>query len=425
MYLPKPLTIQKNKVAIEGLSVESLAQRFGTPLYVYSESRIRENFRRLRDAFTSHYANFEILYAVKANNNPAIAKILVDEGAGMDVCNPAEIWLGKSVGLPSSKLLYTGNYCTDEELRYGAKYCSRINLDDLALLPRLLKFGKPEILSFRINPGFGKATIKTNVTAGPEAKFGIPIGKALEAYASAKKSGIKRFGMHMMTGSCVLEPDYFENITGTILDAAGLIAKKLSIRFEFIDIGGGFGIPYHPDEKPLDIEETGRLVTAMFQRKCREHHLGNVTLMVEPGRYFVGDAGVLLGRVHMIKESYQRFAGLDVSINHLVRPKMYGAYHHIIVANKWRKPTKYPINICGSICDSGDILAKVRPLPKLERGDLLVIGNAGAYGFSMSSQYNTRPRARELLVNGKRTALIREAEETKDLFLQCKHAPWL
>lgn len=362
---------------------------------------------------------------MKANNHPAIAKILVSEGAGMDVCNPAEIWLARSLGLEGSKMLYTGNYCTDEELQYGAKYCPRINLDDIALLPRLLKFKKPEVLSFRINPGIGKATIKTNVFAGPEAKFGIPIEKAIAAYSAAKKVGIKRFGIHMMTGSCVLEPDYFEKITGVLVDEAGRIAKKLGIRFEFIDIGGGFGIPYRPEEKSLDIEKTARLVARIFQKKCRQHALGNVTLTVEPGRYFVGDSGVLLGTVQMVKESYQKFAGTDVTINHLVRPKMYGAYHHIVMANKFRSAAKYPINICGSICDSGDILAKVRPLPPIKRGDLLVFGNAGAYGFAMSSQYNSRPRAREILVRGSRTALIREAEETKDLFLKCKASPWL
>jgi diaminopimelate decarboxylase len=361
---------------------------------------------------------------VKANNHPSIAKILVDEGAGMDVCNPAEIWLSRKLGVPKSKTLYTGNYCTDEELSFGARHCDRINLDDIALLPRLLRFKKPKVLSFRINPKMGKGSVKTNVFAGPEAKFGIPIEKALAAYSAAKKAGIKRFGMHMMTGSCVLEPDYFEKITGILLDEAGRIAKKLGIRFEFIDIGGGFGIPYRPEEKQLNIEKTARLVTRVFREKCIRHKLGNVTLMVEPGRYFVGDSGVLIGTVQMIKESYQPFAGVDVTINHLVRPKMYGAYHHIIVANKFRKPAKYPINICGSICDSGDILAKIRPLPKLARDDVLVICNAGAYGFAMSSQYNSRPRAREILVKGSRAAIIREAEKTEDLFLHCKSAPW-
>lgn len=425
MYLPPPVSILRNKLAIEKISIESLASRYGTPIYVYGENRIRENFRRLRDAFKKHHANFEILYAVKANNNPAIAKILVDEGAGMDVCNPAEIWLSRKLKVPKSKTLYTGNYCTDEELAFGSKHCDRINLDDAALLPRLLHFGKPKVLSFRINPKMGKGSVKTNVFAGPEAKFGIPIEKALEAYRAAKNAGIKRFGMHMMTGSCVLEPDYFEEITGVLLDEAGRIAKKLGIQFEFIDIGGGFGIPYKPEEKTLDIEKTARLITEIFREKCRHHQLGNITLMVEPGRYFVGDSGVLVGTVQMIKDSYQPFAGVDVTINHLVRPKMYGAYHHIIVANKFQKPEKFPINICGSICDSGDILAKIRPLPKLARGDLLVIFNAGAYGFAMSSQYNSRPRAREVLVNATKSALIREAETTKDLFTHCKSAPWL
>lgn len=425
MYIPPPLVVHRGILCIEKIPVDFLAQEFGTPIYVYSESRIRENFKRIAGAFKKFYKNFEILYAVKANNNPEIAKILVSEGAGMDACNPAEIWLAYKLGISSSKILYTGNYCTDEELAYGAKYCERINLDDAALLPRLLKFKRPELLSFRINPGIGEATIKTNVFAGPEAKFGIPIEHAPAAYAAAKASGVKRFGMHMMTGSCLLKPDYFEKITGILLGAAGMIAKKLNVHFEFIDIGGGFGIPYTPEEKPLDIEKTAFLVTGIFKKKCAEYGLKNVRLTIEPGRYLVGDSGVLLGRVHMIKKSYQTFAGTDVTINHLVRPKMYGAYHHIVVANKFRQQSKFPINICGSICDSGDILAKVRPLPRVDEGDLLVFCNAGAYGFSMSSQYNSRPRGREILVKGNSSAVIREAEETKDLFLRCKKTPWL
>lgn len=425
MFIPPPLNVFRGELAIENASISLLARKFSTPIYAYSENRIRENFKRLKRAFKKHYDNFEIIYAVKANNNPALAKILVSEGAGIDASAIAEIWLARHLKVPLEKVLYTGNYCTDEELAYGAAHCTRINLDDAALLPRALKFGAPELLSYRINPGVGKATIKTNIFAGPEAKFGIPIEKALEAYRAARIRGIKRFGMHMMTGSCILEPDYFGHITGLLLDAAGKISKKLKIKFEFIDIGGGFGIPYKPEEKSLDIEKTAKLVTGVFREKCQKYRLGNVTLMVEPGRYLMGDSGVLIGTVQMIKESYQRFAGTDVSINHLVRPKMYGAYHHIIVANKFRKPAKHPINICGPICDSGDILAKMRALPKLERGDALIFCNAGAYGFAMSSQYNSRPRAREILVNGGASAIIREAETVKDLFLHCKDAVWL
>lgn len=425
MFIPEPLTIRRNKLCIEKIPVLALAKKFGTPIYVYSENRIRENFRRLCSAFKKHYKNFEVMYAAKANNNPEIARILVDEGAGIDACNPADIWLAKSLGVPRGKILYTGNYCTDEELKYGVEQCDRINLDDDVLLPRLLKFGTPKLLSYRINPGVGRATIKINVFAGSKAKFGIPFGNAVEAYAAGKKAGIKRFGMHMMTGSNVREdPEYFEYITTTLLDTAGKVAKKLGISFEFIDIGGGFGIPYQPHEKPLDVEKIGRLVAASFKKKCAQYKLGNVTLMIEPGRYFVGDSGVLVGTVQMIKKSYQKFAGTDVTSNHLIRPQMYNAYHHIVVANKFRKPATTPINVCGSICDSGDILAKVRPLPYIERGDLLVFCNAGAYGFSMSSQYNSRPRAREVLVNGNKTAIIREAEEIKDLFLRCKEARW-
>ncbi len=425
MNLPPPLSEVHGAINIEGCSVLSLVKKYGTPIYVYSETRLRSNYRRLQQAFVRYYPNFKILYALKANSNPAIAGILISEGSGIDACNPSEIWLARKLRLPESKILYTGNYCTNEELEYGFRNCGQINLDDATLLPRLLKYGKPRTLSFRINPGIGKGSIKTNVIAGPQAKFGIPIENAIEAYSLAQKAGIKRFGIHMMTGSCVLEPDYFGKITGILLSEAGRISKKLGINFEFIDIGGGFGIPYLPSEKPLDIERTARLTANIFIEKCRQYGMKNVTLMVEPGRYFTGDSGVLLGTVQMVKQSYQRFAGTDVTINHLVRPKMYGAYHHIVIANKFRSKKTAPINVCGSLCDNGDILAKGRNLPLLERGDIAVFLNAGAYGFSMSSQYNTRSRAREILVNGKQSAIIREAETTQDLFSRCKKAPWL
>lgn len=425
MFIPPPLTVSGQKLLIEGIPIAALAERFGTPIYAYSKKRMRENFQRIRNAFAKYYPKVSILYAVKANNNPAIARILVEEGAGMDVCNPAEIWLAKKLRVPQSRMLYTGNYCTDEELKSGVTQCDRINLDDDVMLPRLLSFGMPKILSFRINPGIGKGSVKSNVFAGPDAKFGIPIEHAEHAYRKAIKAGVRRFGMHMMTGSQILDPEYFHGITRILLDEACRITKKLGIRFEFIDIGGGFGVRYREEEHHLDLEKTASLVAQVFEEK--KEILGTPTLIIEPGRYLVADSGVLIGTVQMIKKSYQTFVGTDVTINHLVRPKMYGAYHHIVVdrqaplQNTFSRGTG--VNVCGSLCDSGDLLAKDRFLSSVERGDRLIICHAGAYGFSMSSQYNSRPRAREILVSGKRATVIREKESIQDLFRHCQS--WL
>lgn len=417
MFIPPPLTDSRQKLFIEDIPVAALVEQFGTPIYAYSEKRIRENFQRISQTFKKYYPKVTVLYAVKANNNPAIVKILIEEGAGVDVCNPAEIWLAKKLQVPQSHILYTGNYCTNEELQAGVTQCHQINLDDDDMLPRLLSFDIPKILSFRINPGIGKGSVKSNVFAGPDAKFGIPVERAEEAYQKAVKAGVQRFGVHMMTGSQILDSEYFHGITQILLDAACQIAKKLGIQFEFIDIGGGFGVQYRKEEKALDLDKTASLVAKVFEEK--KEILGTPILMIEPGRYLVADSGVIIGTVQMVKKSYQTFVGTDVSINHLVRPKMYGAYHHILVDGKTKSRSLSPVHVCGSLCDSGDLLAKDRSFPSVARGDRIIICHAGAYGFSMSSQYNSRPRAREILIRGHHAEIIREKEEINDLFFHC------
>ncbi|MDO8527570.1 MAG: diaminopimelate decarboxylase, partial [Deltaproteobacteria bacterium] len=301
-----------------------------------------------------------------------------------------------------------------------------INLDDVTLLPRLMKQGHPEVVSFRINPAIGKSNVhESDVMAGVEAKFGIPWERAEEAYAKAKESGIKKFGVHMMTGSCVTDPEYFEAITKKLLDCVGPIAKKLKIEFEFIDIGGGFGIPYLPDEKPLDIEKTAQLVTDVFKSKTKEYGLGEPKLVVEPGRYLVGDAGFILGRVHAIKESYKKFVGTDVGMSVLARPVLYGAYHGIHVdrssdierrtsMSDVRSSLNEAVTITGQACENADAWAKDRELPQLEVGDLIVVENAGAYGYVMSFPYNGRLRPAEVLIENGKARLIRRRETLED-----------
>lgn len=415
------MEIIDGKIHIGEVSVEKLADKYGTPLYVYDEMRIRENYRRALEAFKKHYPNFRFFYAVKACNNPAIASILVQEGAGIDAASLNEIELAKDLGLGGEDVMFSGNFLSDEDIKGGLKSGVIFNLDDISLLKRVLKFGKPEILSFRVNPGYGRSNVGEFVTnAGPNAKFGTHPDKVLEAYRLAKEAGITRFGAHMMPGSCITDAEYFPFVTGLLMDIIGKTGRELGIKFEFIDIGGGLGIPYKHDEEPLDIEKAARLTAEMFKAKIDEYGLPPTRLMMEPARYFVGDAGYIIGRVHSIKESYKKIIGTDVGMNTLCRPVMYGSYHHIYVDGKEDAPRE-KVGLCGQLCENTDFWVKERELPAtIAEGDLIVIENAGAYGFAMSYQYNGRLRPAEVLVRKSKHKLIRKRETYKDMIAHTK-----
>ena len=412
-----PIENRNGVLYISDSSAVELAERYGTPLYVYNEDRIRANYRRVVEAFKRHYENFSLFYAVKANNNLAVLRILQQEGAGADVSGPAEIYLAKKVGFDSQQMLYSGNYHTDDELVQGVEAGIKINLDGISQMRRIIALGlRPEFISFRINPGMGAGGHEAQVYAGPNVKFGIREAEALEAYRMARDYGIRKFGVHMMTGSNILDENYFEAITGMLMDIVGRIAKGLSIKFDFVDIGGGFGVPYKPEDKSIDIELVAKKVVERFRQKLAEHGLdGNIVLMMEPGRYLVCDAGVLLARVHSIKEADKIFIGTDAGMNTLLRPAIYGAYHPILLAVDLNAAYRKEVTIVGQICENTDHLARDRLMPQISEGDLLAVLNAGAYGFTMSSQYNTRPRAAEVLVSSGQHELIRERETVEDI----------
>ncbi|MEM0120535.1 MAG: diaminopimelate decarboxylase [Thermoprotei archaeon] len=415
--LMPPLDVDDGgSLVVGGISVSELAQRFGTPLFVTDEARLRHNYRRLKSSFEKWYPKFRVNYAVKANNNLSILSVLRQEGAGADCSDIEEVTLALMAGFTPEKLLYTGNYNSDSELRQALDADITINLDDVELLPRLLRIGVPERLSFRVNPGVGAGSHPGLVVGGANSKFGVEEGRVLEAYRRAKEGGVKRFGVHMMTGSNVLREEYFVEVTSKLLDIAERVAGGLGIEFEFVDIGGGFGVPYKPGETPLNIEEVGRRVGSMFRERVGRGVLGEPELMVEPGRFLVADTTVLVGRVHHVKHTSGRvFVGTDIGMNTLIRPMLYGAYHHIYVAHRPLEHPTQQVTVTGQICENTDVLAADRPLPPVEVGDLIVVTNAGAYGFSMSSQYNTRPRAAEVLVNHGEAELIRERETVFDL----------
>ena len=411
-----PLAQSEGRLRIGKREVVELASSFGTPCYVTDEQRVRHNCRRLIAAFERGYKKFRLNYAVKANNNLAILNILRQEGAGADCSCIEELNLAALASFRHDQLLYSGNYNSDYELAQGIESLAAVNLDDANLLHRLLKYGKPEVLSFRVNPGMGEGQYPGLVFGGENTKFGVTESNIVQAYAQAKEKGIKKFGIHMMTGSNVLNLDYFISVTRKLFEIAGKISRELGLDFEFVDVGGGFGVPYRPDESPLDIEKLGLRVSELFKEFVETMKVGDPYLMVEPGRFVVCDSTVLLGRVHHIKQVGSKiFVGTDIGMNTLLRPALYGAYHHIYVANKPLSKPESTVTVCGQVCENTDILAKDRSLPRLEIGDVIAVMNTGAYGYSMSSQYNSRPRPTEILVNDGQAETIRERETVMDL----------
>ena len=313
-------------------------------------------------------------------------------------------------------MLFTGTSVRNDELKFLADSNVTVNVDSLSQLDRLLKIAVPNVLSVRVNPEIGAGHHSHVITAGKDSKFGLWEEDALKAYKTAKKAGVKRFGIHMHVGSGVLDAEPFVLALEKLLSVAKKVHDKTKVEFEFVDMGGGLGVPYKPDEAELDLTLFSDKVLSLFKSRISKYGLGEPFFCVEPGRYLVSDASVLLTAVNTMKTTpFKKFVGVDAGFNTLIRPTMYGSYHHVLVANKLGSPEKETYDIVGPICESGDALARDRRLPKIEEGDLLAVLNAGAYGFAMSSQYNARPRAAEVLVKNGKCTLVREREQLDDL----------
>jgi diaminopimelate decarboxylase len=414
--LSKPLENRGGKLYFDGVSAAELAEAFDTPLYVISESRIRDNYRRLHNALTRNYEKIRIYYAAKANSNLAVLKILETEGAFLDAVSPGEVFMALTTGFTPSRVLFTGTSVRNDELKFLADSNITVNIDSLSQLDRLLKIKVPEALSVRVNPEIGAGHHDHCITAGKNTKFGLWETDAVKAYRQAKNAGVERFGIHMHVGSGVLDVEPFLLALDKLLSVAKRVHDEVGVSFEFVDMGGGIGVPYKPEEKPLDLSLFSEKVLALFKRRIDEYDLGEPFFCVEPGRYLVCDASILLTRVNTVKATpFKRFAGVDAGFNTLVRPTMYGSYHHVVVANKLDAPEEETYDVAGPVCESGDVLARDRRLPKVEEGDLLAVLNAGAYGYAMSSQYNARPRAAEVMVKNGKCAVTRERETLDDL----------
>jgi diaminopimelate decarboxylase len=414
--LREPLEDRKGSLFFDGFSAKELAEKYDTPLYVLSEKRIRENYNRLFTALIKGYKYVRIYYAAKANTNLTVLRILQSEGAYLDTVSPGEVFMGLSSGYTPERILFTGTSVRNDELKMLADANITVNVDSISELERLLKFAVPSIISVRVNPEVGAGHHNHCITAGPDSKFGLWEEEVIQAYAIAKRARVEHFGIHMHIGSGILEIEPYALAVEKLLSIAKRVHEEVAIDFEFIDIGGGLGVPYTPEDKDLDLSEFSSKIVGLFKSKVKEYGLGKPFLGVEPGRFLVCDASILLTSVNTVKMTpSKKFVGIDAGFNTLLRPAMYGSFHPILVANKLQRANKETYDVVGPICESGDTLAKDRKLPLIDEGDLLAVLNSGAYGFSMSSQYNSRPRAAEVMIRQNKDILVRKREELFDL----------
>jgi diaminopimelate decarboxylase len=401
----------KNNIMMFGeMPVTDIADKFGTPVYVTDEQRLRENYRNVYNAFSKHM-NTRVHYACKANTNLAILKILEQEGACTDTMSIGEIMTCMKAGFTPDRIMYTGVNVSDSELKAVSDLGVLINIDSLSQLERLSKIRTGIPVSFRITPGVGSGHSDKVITGAKGSKFGIPEKDVIKAYKRAKELGFDPIGIHAHIGSGGQTSEPFMDAMEVLINRVNQL-KDEGIDLEFIDIGGGIGVPYHPNETEMDVEELAMVLTDMIKEETDIE-----TIRLEPGRYIVCDTTVLLTRCVDIKDAgTKKYVGVDAGFNTLVRPAMYDSYHHVAIGNKFGKACTSKYDVVGPICESGDHLAHERVLPDPQEGDLVVVYNAGAYGFSMSSNYNTRPLCGEVLVNNGNAELIRRAENVEDLW---------
>jgi diaminopimelate decarboxylase len=399
-----------NNMMIGELTAVEIAERFGTPAFVTDENAVRENFRKIREAFNRHMPT-KIHYACKANANMAILRILEQEGSFIDAVSIGEVETCIRTGFAPNRILYTGVAVSNRELKALVAMDVMINIDSISEMRRLARITTGVPVSIRVNPAVGSGHHEKVVTGAKGTKFGIPKDQVISAYREAIELGLKPVGIHAHTGSGGLVAQPFKDVTNVLVALANEIEEELGISLEFLDIGGGLGIPYRPEERELDIGSLAGELTSIVMENSSIPHFA-----IEPGRFIVGDTTVLLTKVNDVKDiGERRFVGVDAGFNNLIRPSFYGSYHHAVVANKFSLPGEEQYDIVGPICETGDYLAKDRVLPIVEEGDLIAIYDTGAYGFAMSSQYNSRPKCREVLVEGDNVSLIREAESLDDI----------
>lgn len=428
MKLPHHITIKNGHLHIGGHDCIALAVKYGTPLYVTSEDRVCEQFRSYQKALSKRYKKVQVLFAAKANGNLAVMRALSHLGAGADIFSSGELHLALGAGMQAEKLLFNGSSKTPDDLFLAVGNGIKVSVDSLDELHQLNAVaetaGKVAEIAFRVNPALDVPTHPKIATGLATSKFGIPHKEIPAAYREALAcKNVNPVGLHCHIGSQILDIEPFARATEVMVR----IAKDLTdmgVNLEFIDIGGGLGIPYHHDTDPAPTpEDYAARVVPVFKAGIEACGI-TPELWVEPGRSLVADSTVLLTRVNSTKAAHKRFANVDAGFNLLIRPAMYDAYHEVIVANKADAPLTTEYTVTGPICETGDILAHDRKLPPLASGDIIAVLDTGAYGYAMSSQYNSRPRCPEVLIQGDKESLMRRKETVSDLFATMECPPW-
>ena len=403
--------------------VQELVKTYPTPFYLYDETGIRNCARRLKAAF-SWNPGFREYFAVKATPNPQILKILQEEGCGTDCSSLTELMMSERCGFSGSDIMFSSNDTPAEEFQLAAKLGATSNLDDLThvdFLQNTLGF-IPETISCRYHPGgvfqLGESKEGFQVMDNPgEAKYGMTRAQLTEAFTKLKALGAKRFGIHAFLASNTISNEYYPALARILFQTAVELQRETGCHIAFINLSGGIGIPYRPEQPENDIAVIGEGVRKAYEEILVPAGMGDVSIFTELGRFLLGPYGCLVTKAVHEKHTYKEYIGVDACAANLMRPAMYGAYHHITVLGKENAPCDHTYDVTGSLCENNDKFAIDRQLPKIDRGDYLVIHDTGAHGFAMGYQYNGKLRSAELLLQTDGTVrLIRRAETPDDYF---------
>jgi diaminopimelate decarboxylase len=400
-----------------------IIERHPTPFHLYDARGVRESARALARAF-AWAPGFREYFAVKATPNPHILALLAAEGCGMDCSSLPELLLAERVGIAGESIMFSSNNTPASEFQQARRLGALINLDDLAHLDYIERHaGLPELVCFRYNPG---SLREGNLIIGrpEEAKFGCTRAQLAAGYAAARARGVRRFGIHTMLASNELDPDYFVATARMLFELVAKLSAELDIRFEFANLGGGIGIPYHPEQRPVDLERVSAGVRAAYAELIAGNRLDPLRIFFECGRLISGPHGWLVTTVRHVKHTYKQFVGVDATMADLMRPAIYGAYHHITVLGKAELPADQRYDVTGSLCENNDKFAIDRALPEVTPSDVLVIHDTGAHGHAMGFNYNGKLRAAELLLHADgAVAQIRRAETVEDYFATLDFPP--
>ena len=398
--------------------LDKIAQEYPTPFHLYDEKGIRANVKALKEAF-SWNEGYKEYFAVKATPNPFLINILKEYDCGCDCSSMTELMLSRAIGVVGSDIMFSSNDTPIEEYQYAEQIGATINLDDITHIEVLEKaVGKlPKRLSCRYNPG-GLFKISNDIMDNPgDAKYGMTTEQLFEAFRILKEKGVEEFGIHAFLASNTVTNDYYPMLAKVLFDVAVRLKKETGAHITFINLSGGIGIPYRPEQEPNDIFVIGEGVRKAYEEVLVPEGMGDVAIYTELGRYMMGPYGALVTRAINEKHTHKEYIGVDACAVNLMRPAMYGAYHHITVMGKEDMPCDHKYDVTGSLCENNDKFAIYRMLPKIEKGDLLFIHDAGAHGFAMGYNYNGKLKSAEILLreDGK-TELIRRAETPADYF---------